>query len=270
MKLGIIGYGNMARAMLNGLLESGALPPSDLIVSSRTMSRMAPLIERWPEVETTSDNILAARRSDVLFICVRSEQVLAVMSEIRSSLSAVDHLVLINSGVRIADVRVEVPVSKVIPSITAEVGRGVTLIQHGDDVDKARRERLEGLFSSVGWTMVVDGDRLDAGTCMTSCGPAFIATFIDHFARSAEGRGYTYDEALRMVTETVLATASLMEAGWQPGSVCGAVATEGGITEKGLDVIRRELPPMFDEVMDVVLCEHCRTGRVRGVDTPTN
>lgn len=249
---------------MNGLLESGALSSSDVIVSSRTISRMAPLAERWPEVGTTSDNALAARRSDVLLICVRSEQVPAVISEIRPSLSSADHLVLINSGVRIADVRVDVPVSKVIPSITAEVGMGVTLIQHGGDVDKARRERLEGLFSSIGRTMVVDEGRLDAGTCMTSCGPAFIATFIDHFARSAEGRGYTYDEALTMVTETVLATASLMEAGWRPGSVCGAVATKGGITEKGLDVMRRELPPMFDEVMDVVLCEHCRTGRDTG------
>jgi len=260
VKLGIIGYGNMARAMLNGLLESGALPPSDVIVSSRTMSRMAPLIERWPEVETTSDNVLAARRSDVLLICVRSEQVAAVMNEIRPSLSSAGHLVLINSGVRIADVRADVPVSKAIPSITAEVGRGVTLIHHGDSVDTARRERLEGLLSSVGRTMVVDEDRLDAGTCMTSCGPAFIATFIDHFARSAEGRGYTYDEALGMVTETALATASLMEAGQRPGSICGAVATEGGITEKGLNVMRRELPSMLDEVMDVVLREHCRTG----------
>ena len=260
VKVGIIGYGNMASAMLNGLLGSGALLPSDVIVSSRTISRMAPLIDRWPGVEATSDNRLAALSSDILFICVRSEQVPAVVSEVRSSLSPAKHVILINGGVRIADIQADVPVSKAIPSITAEVGRGVTLIHHGVEVDTARRERLEVLLSSIGRTMVVDEDRLDAGTCLTSCGPAFVATFIDQFVRSAEGQGYTYDEALTMVTETVLATASLMEAGWSPRSICDSVATEGGITEKGLEVMRSELPSMFEQVMDVVLREHCRVG----------
>lgn len=261
MKVGIIGYGNMASAMLNGLLAHGTLSPSDVIVSSRTLSRMAPLVERWPEVEITTDNGLAARTSDLLFICVRSEQVPAVMNEVRPSLSPSGHLVLINGGVSISDIDSAAPVSKVIPSITAEVGRGVTLVHHRDDVGPEERGRLEDLFSSIGQVRVVDEGRLDAGTCLTSCGPAFIATIIEHFARSAEGRGYTYDEALVMLTETVLATASMMGTGRSPSSICGAVATEGGITEKGLEVMRRDLPALFDEVMDVVLGEHVRTGR---------
>ena len=252
----------MARAMVNGLLESGALSPPDVTVSSRTRSRMAPLTERWPEIETTTDNHLAAR-SDMLFICVRSEQAPAVLDEIRPSLSPSTHVVLVNSGVAIDDIA-DVAVSKAIPSITIEAGRGVTLIHHGRHVGPEGRRRLERLFSSVGRVMMMDEQRIDTATALTSCGPAFMATFVDLFARSAQERGFSYDEALAMLTETFMGTAMLLDAGRSPPWICNSVATEGGITEKGLEAMRRELPPMFDEMMSIVLREHRRTGREVG------
>lgn len=259
MKVGFIGYGNMASSMLEGLLRAGVLSPSDVIVSSRTVSRMLPLTGRWPGIETTGDNRLAARKSDLLFICVTSERAREVLDEVRSSLPPSAHVVMINGGVRISDLQNhEIRLSKVIPSVTAEVARGVTLMQHGDNVADYQKELLERMFTMVGSVMVIDEDRFEVGTSMTSCGPAFVATFIEQFATAAAARGgYTYDEALSMVTETVLATASLISGGGHdPSSVCDAVATKGGITEKGLEVLRRDLPETFKEVMDAIVTEH--------------
>jgi pyrroline-5-carboxylate reductase len=262
MKVGIIGYGNMASSMLEGLLRSGVLSSTDVVVSSRTASRMSPLAERWPDVETTVDNRLAASRSQVLFVCVRSEQAKEVVESIRPSLSPSAHVVLINGGVRLSDLRgSDIRFSKVIPTVTAEVGKGVTLMHHGDNVTDEQRDRLERMFSAVGTVKVIDEDRFDVGTSMTSCGPAFVATFIEEFAKAAASRGgYSYEESLAMVTETVLATAALMSEGRNPALICRAVATEGGITERGLNVMRSDLPTMLDMVMDAILSEHRRTG----------
>ncbi|NLI73417.1 MAG: NAD(P)-binding domain-containing protein [Euryarchaeota archaeon] len=259
VKVGFIGYGNMASAMINGLLESGALSSSEVIVASRTMARMFPLIEKWEDIEITDDNCLAAEKSHLLFICVRSEQVLAVIDEICHLLSTDTHIILINSGVNLRDINYDIPTSKVIPSITIQNCLGLSLICHDVNVCNSKRKYLEELFSSVGKVVIVDEERLEVGTAMTSCGPAFIAMFIDLFAKSVEGKGYSRDEALKMITETTIATASLMTTGYDPSSICDMVATEGGITERGLFIMQNELPPMFNEIVEAILSAHRST-----------
>lgn len=260
MKVGFIGYGNMGSIMVRSLLCSGALDPENVMVSNRSATRMSSLKEHYPAVEQTTDNTVVARKSGLIFICVRSDQVDEVVREILPSLDPLAHVVLINGGVSMAEIQQNygLKISKVIPSVTMEVGRGVTLICHGQEVEKGQKELLENMFGSVGPVKVIVEDCFDVGTYMTSCGPAFVAAFIEEFAEAAVRQGsFSRDEARAMVTETVLATAALMiERGKSSEEICHNVATRGGITEEGLKVLHRGLPSIFDEVVRVTLVKH--------------
>jgi len=254
VKVGFIGYGAMGSIMVNAFLDHGALAPRDVIVSSRTASALAPLAARYPDVRMV-DNRTAAEESDLLFLCVRSDQVRGVLEEIAPVLSGSCHLVLINGGVAMSAAPVR-RVSKVIPTVTMRVGRGVALVSHQPEVEEERRARLERLFSSVGAVKVVREDELELTTALTSCGPALVATLVDELAAAAARRGLDREEAEAMVTETFLATALLMSDVAVPREVCESVATKGGITEKGLEVLRHRSPALFDDLLSAILSAH--------------
>lgn len=257
MKVGFIGYGSMGSIMVEAFLRHDALAPEEIIVSNRTAGKLDELGERHPAVGRSADNALVAGQSDLLFLCVRSDQVGAVLEEIGPYLHPASHVVLINGGVGMGRAGPWMRVSKVIPTMTMEVGRGVALISHRSGVEAERREALERLFSAVGTVKVVREDELETATALTSCGPAFAATLVDELAEAAVRRGCPREEARGMITETFLATALLMAGGHRsPQAVCDSVATKGGITEEGLKVLRRDLPAMFDEVLSAILSKH--------------
>ncbi len=260
MRCGFIGYGNMGGAVVRALLRDGSLHEGEIIVFNRTLSRLDGLKAEHPGVTIAASMPEAANGADALFICVHSPVVLEVMSVISGQMSAGTHLVTINGGVSIADLEAlyDGPVSKVIPTITIEAGRGVTLISHGRKVTAAQARALEVLFSRSGRVMVLPEEKLGAATDLTSCGPGLMAAMMAQFALSgARAGGLDNEEAVAMVAETMLGTALMLADGRSsPEMLAERVATKGGITEQGLKVLKGELPGTFDRVFEA-------TGRKR-------
>jgi len=259
-KTGFIGYGSMGGMLINGFVSTGALAPEEIVISNRTMSKIENLAERWSGISLTTDNRKAAKESDLLFVCVRPLDVLAVLDEIKGYLSDSAHLVSTAACVTINDIESRFPgqVSKVIPSVTAEVREGISLICHNPKVTKEEIERLEKLLGAISKVLHISENEFEVAADLTSCAPGMIAAIFDSFVKAGlKHSGLSPDIAQKMITATLFGTSKLLaEKGTGFQDLIGRVATKGGITEEGVKVLNKHLPAAFDEVFQKTLSKH--------------
>ena len=255
-KAGFIGLGNMGAALAAGLLNGGGISPRETVFANRTPAKAQAVADRYPGVTIARDNMTAAD-SDIVFVTVRSDQLTDVLREISPAQGV--HIVVVNGGIPLT--RLESicggPVSKLIPSVTMEHGRGASLVCHGPSVRPEQARVLEEILSSASQVHLVPEDHMDVAADLTSCGPALIAEMADQLAKAGlRRRGIDPQVARAMVLETLMGTAlALTEGQVTIEELRSRVATKGGITEEGLKVLQRCMPEVLDEVMDRTLAK---------------
>jgi len=257
LKFGFIGLGNMGTSLAAGLLESGAISPENTMIANRSLGKAESFAKRYPGVTVFESNLKVAEGSDAVFVTVRTDQLLGVLKEISSAGKGV-HVVVVNGAVPLSVLEAvcKCPVSKLIPSVTMERGRGVSLVSHGPSVSVSRSRSLERSLGLASKVIMVPEDRMDVATDLTSCGPALIAEMMHQFAEAGVRHGIDRKDAWEMVLETMQGAALALASGESVASLKERVATKGGITEQGLLVLEAELPTVFDMVMDRTLAKH--------------
>ena len=253
-ELGVIGYGSMGSMLLNGFLKTGALSEDQVIVSTRTRSKLYDIKKRLPEVTIAENNSTVAQQSKIVLLAVKPRDVKPVLDEILGSLPKDTHLVFISAGVMIEEVEriFRGKVSKVIPSMTMEAGEGVALACHNDWVGGTDAEKIEKLFGSISTVKRIEESNFEVAGDLTSCAPGLLAAIAQEFVNAGLRHGsLTKDEARQMVIASFYGTAKLIaEKGMDFDEVISRVATPGGITEEGVNVLRKELPATFDAVFN--------------------
>jgi pyrroline-5-carboxylate reductase len=259
MKYGFVGYGNMGSTLLNGLLEHGALTGDQVIVTNRTMGKLDKLKREHGGI-TLAQGCADVSAADVIFLCVRTGEVKGTIEQMIPQLSHDAHIVTINGGLQIKNLERIFPgkITKAIPSMTMGSGRGVTLVCHNNKVDPTAARTIENLFTQVGLVQIVREDQLEVAADLTSCAPAFLTDIAQKFAEAGHRHSDLDAEATRrLVVETLLGTAlTLSSGGVSFNEMKSRVATKGGITEQGLEVLDREMPRVFDQVLEATLSKH--------------
>jgi len=144
-------------------------------------------------------------------------------------------------------------VTRAMPVVTACVNRGTTLMCHGSRVDAESAKAAEGVFQCVGRVKVVDEAGLESLTALTGSSPALYCSYLTALAEAASRRaGITKEEAVRLATESLIATALMMDDGADPEEIIGLVATKGGLTEKGLKVQDAALRDALDRALGAI------------------
>lgn len=253
-ELGVIGYGSMGSMLLNGFLKAGVLSEDQVIVSTRTRSKLNDIKKRLPGITIADDNVAVARQSKVLLLAVKPRDMKPVLDEILGSLPKDTHLVFISAGVTINDVErlFHGKISKLIPSMTMEMREGVALACHNDRVEEADAENVEKWFGSISTVKRIEESNFEVAGDLTSCAPGLLSAVAQEFVRAGLRHGsLTKEEAERMVIASFYGTAKLIaEKGMDFDEVISRVATPGGITEEGVKVLRSDLPATFDRVFD--------------------
>jgi pyrroline-5-carboxylate reductase len=227
MKLGLIGAGNMASALAKGLGEP--------VLVSDAVPGKADALAADIGGEAVGSNAELATRADVVVLCHKPAQLTEVAEEIGGEAKVV---VTILAATRIAQVEAAypgVPVYRFIPSIPAEVGRGVLCYAPGSRAaDGPEREVLQ-LFGRAGTVIRLEEPLIEPAMALMSCGPAFLALVAESFAEAGARHGLSPGDAARMTVETMAGTAAyLAEHDLDTAELRARVATPGGVTEKGL------------------------------------
>lgn len=253
MKIGFIGAGSMGSLLIGAFIRSGALHPDNIIVSSRTSSKLSSLAQQYPGLQIAANNKQAAIGTDYLFLCVKPLDFRGVLNEIAPVLHPQQVVISITSPVKISSLEEFLPckVAKIIPSVVNAVGSGASLFMWGSRLTKEDRSALWNLFSSISRPIEILEEEVRVASDISSCGPAFLANLLEQFIDAAVmSTGMERETATELACEMMLGTARLMlEHPLSPSELQARVSVPGGITAAALDVLRKSTRGAFLQVI---------------------
>jgi pyrroline-5-carboxylate reductase len=258
IRVGFIGYGSMGSMVLQGFIKSGVLAPEEIIVSTRTKSKLIDIKKHWAGVTIADDNSEVARKAKYIFLCVKPLEAKNILSEINGFLNSESIVISIAGTVSIKNIEALThgKVVKLIPSLTSEVLEGISLVCYNQLVSSDEAGYIESLLNGLSKVKRIRENELDLATELTSCAPGFFAAILDEFIKSAmrQNSSIPKKDAEDMVIRTFYGTAKvLVEKNMGFGEMIQRVATKGGITEEGVKVFRTDLPDTFDKVFEATL-----------------
>lgn len=252
MKVGVIGYGSMGKMLLDKFSEGG-LSKDELLVANRTKEKLS----ECAGYATVCDNRGVASASDIVFVCVRPVHMKGILEEIRDNIREETLLVSLNGSItfEMLDKVVSHKTAKVIPSLTAEIGRSQTIVCYNDKVTSEDKDNVGKLLSLIGKVIELPEEEVGMGSELVSCMPGFIASIFDVICRKAkEHTSIPEEKIVKMILNTMSATGDLMlRKDMSFEQVVTRVATKGGITEEGTKVIYEMFPEAAGEMFEKTL-----------------
>lgn len=241
----------MARMIAAKLLDQEKISDDMVIVSSRNDGKTGELRKLYPNVACQSAEELA-KQCGLIFICVPPMAVKETLEKIQPFLQEDVHIVSIAAGIELDRLHdwTSGQVTRYIPTLTSEVGIGVSLVVHGERVAEADKSRLEEYLSAFSTVKQIRERDIDAASNLTSSSPGFIASIFEEFVQAAvRNSSLTKEEAFHFLIHALLGTGKLlMEKDMTFAQTLDRVATKGGITAEGAEVIQDAMPEVFDEL----------------------
>jgi pyrroline-5-carboxylate reductase len=232
-----LGGGNMARALLHGLLRRGRTP-SQLRVGEPVESQRA-LLQRELGVAALADNAAALEGAAVVVLAVKPQQLLGLLGELGDALRRQRPLLLsIAAGLRLADLSAAcpgLPIVRAMPNRPALVGAGVTGLYAGMDVPAAARTQATEIMDAVGRSVWVRRETdLDIVTALSGSGPAYFFLLAEQLAAAAVAQGLDRATADLLATQTLRGTGIMCDGTATLAQQRQAVTSRGGTTEAAL------------------------------------
>ena len=242
-RVGFIGAGNMAAALVRGLLHGGAfLAPQSVIVSATGRTHLDRLAAEHKGIVTTLSNADVCAFADVIVLAVKPQIVDKVLGQIAPHFRGESLLVSVAAGVSTAAIESKLPkgarVIRTMPNTAATVLAGATALSKGTHATDKDIELADRLFGLVGRTVVLDETLLDAVTGLSGSGPAYLMLIIEALADGGVKVGLHRDTALMLAAQTVYGSAKLLlETGEHPGRLKDMVTSPGGTAIAGLHTL---------------------------------
>lgn len=236
-----LGAGNMAGALIKGLLAAGVLAPEQVICTDVRKPRLEELQGKHG-VRVLSSNEEAARLADVVVLATKPQAFERLLPEVAKGLRPGALAVSIAAGIPIFAIEELLPpgtrVVRTMPNTPAIVDAGATAISAGTHATDDDVALVRALFDSVGVTVVLDESLLDAVTGLSGSGPAYIFLIIEALADAGVKVGLHRDSAQLLAAQTVLGSAKLLlETGEHPGRLKDMVTSPGGTAIAGLHTL---------------------------------
>ena len=239
--IGFLGAGNMAEAMIRGLIQGGVVGPDKILASAPRAERRDELAAAY-RIATTADNLEVARGVDILVLSVKPQILEHVLREVASVLAPSVLVISVAAGIDTHTIEGHLlPGARVVramPNMPALVRAGATAIARGrhatdDDLTEART-----IFDAVGITVTLDESHLDAVTGLSGSGPAYIFLILEALADAGVKVGLSRRNAQRLAAQTVMGSAKLLlDTDEHPGKLKDMVTSPGGTAIAGLHTL---------------------------------
>ena len=234
-----IGTGRMAAALISCICKSSV--SRNIIASDKNNINLARIKKQF-KIKTTTDNKEAARNSDIVFICVKPQDIDAVLDEIKDVVKN-QLIVSIAAGIRLKHLENKLKnkrIIRVMPNINCIAGEMAAGFSAGKYATKEDIKNVSGILNSAGIAFFMKEDLLDAVTGISGSGPAFFAYFIDAFVKAGVKNGLPRETVFKLACQTALGTGRLlMEKNLSPDKLIAMVASKKGTTVAGLDVLKK-------------------------------
>ncbi len=238
-----LGAGQMAEALIRGVLKAGLVRPDELIATALRPGRLN-YLKGELGISTSTDNRAALRFGRLIVVAVKPQDVPKLLADVGPLIGAEQVLVSIAAGVPIArlerDLAGPVPVVRVMPNTPSLIGAGVAGLSLGSHAGPADGELVQRLMGAVGEAVVLPESQLDAVTALSASGPAFVAMFVESLIDAGVRVGLPRNVATVLTLQTVLGTTRMMqETGRHPAAMKEMVTSPGGTTMAGIHALER-------------------------------
>lgn len=258
---GFIGTGNMGGALARAVRRT--VPGEAVLLANRTAEKAAALAAELGC--RTADNRTAAETADLLFLGVKPQMMgdlLAELAPVLAARTAPFTLVSMAAGLSIARIQEMAggayPVIRIMPNTPVSVGEGMILYACGEGVSAHAEAAFLNALSGAGRLSPLPEDKMDAGSAVSGCGPAFADLFLEALADGGVACGLPRAAALEYAAQMLLGSAKLvLESGQHPGVLKDAVCSPGGTTIQGVRTL--ELAGFRSAVMEAVIAAYKRT-----------
>lgn len=243
-KIGFIGCGKMASAIIKGVISSKFLQKEN-IIASEVNNSTAETAKQNLNIEVITDNKLLTCKSDVIFIATKPNYVTEVLNEIKNELTDDKLVVSIAAGVSISKIENIIGqkrIVRVMPNTPALVLEGMSGVCKGNFATKEDINFVIKLLSNIGKAIEVDEKQIDIVTAISGSGPAFFYKVIEDIARAGEKLGLDYNKSLQLAVQTAIGSAKMIENRCETPvqTLIDNVATKGGCTFVGITVMNEE------------------------------
>lgn len=266
MKIAILGMGKMGEAVAEGLRKSRA----KAVIHGTTRSKESALetVKRLG-IPCDTDNVKAARESDVILLCVKPHQAEKVVRETASQLTPKKLLVSLCASITTSQLTEwsggKSPVIRSMPNTPCLIGEGMTVFAAGTGVEARHLKTAEEVFGTLGKTAVVEESLMDGVTGLSGCGPAYAYLIIEALSEAGVKVGLSRETATLLAAQTLAgASRMVLERGVHPAALKDEVTTPAGCTIDGLMAL--EEGKLRVTLIKAVVAATRRSKSLRGAD----
>ncbi len=244
MRLAIIGAGNMATALAEGILKKRVLNPADINISDPDKAKSERMKEKG--VNVFSDNIQAVKNADVILLAVKPNIYPVVIKEIAETEDVKNAVIVtIAPGISISSVKQQLgfdaKVIRTMPNTPAMAGEGMTAMCFEEPVTDEDLRKVKSLFDTVGKCEIMSEKLVDISVSVSGSSPAYVYMLIEAMADAAVHDGMPRGMAYTMAAQSVLGAAKMvLETGKHPGELKDMVCSPGGTTIGAVRVLEEQ------------------------------
>jgi pyrroline-5-carboxylate reductase len=240
-RLGFIGAGNMASALIKGLIESGVYDREHLLAADKDENALKRVSSDF-RVGCYPFNHQVASESFVVILAVKPQHIQEALEEMKEAITDHHLIISIAAGIRLGMIRDiigrDVPMIRVMPNTPALVQQGVSALAPGDLATAEHMKVARTIFGAVGETVEVEESMMDAVTALSGSGPGYVFRIMECMVDAGVGLGLKKETALDLVIQTFLGAAHLAKTS-DDGlpELRRKVTSPGGTTAAGLSVL---------------------------------
>lgn len=262
MKIGFIGCGNMASAMIGGILKKGIFTKEEIIVSNLTEEGSRRSREKLGVV-TTMENRQVAESAKIVVLAVKPQFYEEVLGEIKDVLTEEHVLVGIAPGKTLSWLEEKcaqpLKIVRLMPNTPAQVGEGMTGVCFNERVSEEEKQEICAITDSFGCTEVIPERLMEGLSAVTGCSPAYVFMFLEAMADAAVHQGMPRKQAYRLAAQAVLGSAKmLLETEMHPGELKDMVCSPAGSTIEGVRMLEKN---GFRSAVFEALCAAAEKGK---------
>lgn len=248
-KLVFIGAGNMAEALVRGILKADLVEKKNLLVTDVNLERLE-FFNKALGVKGISENKEAVLVSDIIVLSIKPQVMANVLDEIADVIQPTQEACLVKvisiaAGITTkfieSKLTKKIPIIRVMPNTPALIGQGITGICAGKYAQDEDMELARTIFEAVGKVVMVKEEQMDTVTALSGCGPAYVFTIVEVLTEAGVSLGLPEEISLTLAIETVEGAAKMLkETKEHPAILRNKVTSPGGATIAALNVLEEK------------------------------
>ncbi|MCL1632072.1 pyrroline-5-carboxylate reductase [Sporolactobacillus sp. CPB3-1] len=241
-KLAFIGSGELAESLVQGFLDKQFIQSDHIWMNNHSNKERLSELEKKFHVHTTQNKSLALKHADLIILAFRPADTLTAIEEMKPYLNSHQLVISLMVGVPTAFIQsasgIALPVVRAMPNTSASIGMSATGIAAGSFVSEAQLRLAEQLFQTVGTVNVAKESDIDIIAGLAGSGPAYLYYLAEAMQEAGIREGISAEDSAQLVKQTILGAASLLNQSEKAAAdLLKAVATPGGTTQAGIDVL---------------------------------